>query len=751
MNVLKRDATLVDFQKEKISNAILKAMKNGSGIVRPKIAEDIANEIYEECKDVEEVSISEIESMVFDKLISKKQRLTAKAYEGYRKIREFQREHENTIDKDIIELIDGDSDYWKNENANKNPVLNTTIRDYMAGIVSTDAVRGYLLPPEIVQAHDEGIIHFHDADYFAQKEHNCDLINLEDMLQNGTVISEVLIEKPHSFHTCCTVTTQIIAQVASSQYGGQSISLSHLAPFVDVSRKNIRKKVTKELYDNGLINEYNENLKEVTNITEKRLKEEIRSGIQTIQYQLVTLMTTNGQAPFITIFMYLNEAKNDQEEKDLAMLIEEMLKQRMQGVKNEDGVYIAPAFPKLIYVLQENNITEDSKYWYLTKLATECSAKRLVPDYVSEKIMLDLKGDVYTPMGCRSFLTPDRFTESGIGNIANAKNYEPNKHKYYGRFNGGVVTLSLPDIAFSSEGDFDKFWNLFEERTELCHRALRCRHERLLGTVSDVAPILWQHGALARLDKHEKIDKLLYDGYSTISLGYAGLYECVKYMTGHSHSDEGIGEEFGLKVMQALNDKCKQWKEAENIDYSLYGTPLESTTYKFAKKLKERFDDDIFIKLDGRDRNYITNSYHIPVFEPIDAFEKLRIESKFQQLSPGGAISYIETPNMSHNISALLEVIKYMYEHIMYAEINTKSCYCEKCGYSGDIPLVDENGTLKWECPNCGNDDNTTMDIAFRVCGYIGTAKNGGNQGRYGDIHDRVYHLDDIEYKGCDA
>ena len=745
--VIKRDCTEVDFQKEKISNAILKAMKNGSGIVKPKIAEDIANEIYEECKDKDEISISDIESMVYDKLISKKQRLTAKAYEGYRSIREFQRENTNTTDKQISELLDGTSDYWKHENANKNPTLNTTIRDYMAGITSTDAVRRYLLSPEIVQAHDEGILHFHDADYFIQYMHNCDLINLEDMLQNGTVISETLIEKPHSFQTACTVTTQIIAQVASSQYGGQSISLTHLAPFVDISRKRIRKEVTEELYDNGLINNYCEDLAEVTHITEQRLKQEIKSGIQTIQYQLVTLMTTNGQAPFITIFMYLNEAKNEQEEKDLALLIEEMLKQRMQGVKNEDGVYIAPAFPKLIYVLQENNITEDSKYWYLTKLAAECTSKRLVPDYISEKVMLELKGDVYTCMGCRSFLTPDRFTENGVGNIANAKNYNPNEHKYYGRFNQGVVTISLPDIALSSEGDFDKFWELFEERTELCHKALRARHDRLCGTSSDVAPLLWQHGALARLDKHEKIDRLLYDGYSTISLGYAGLYECVKYMTGHSHSDEGIGEEFGIKVMQALNNKCNQWKEAENIDYSLYGTPLESTTYKFAKCLKNRFGDDVFIKIDGSDRNYITNSYHIPVFEPIDAFEKLRIESKFQKLSPGGAISYIETPSMISNVPALLEVIKYMYDNIMYAEINTKSCYCEKCGYDGDIPLVDDNNTLKWKCPNCGNDDNTTMDIAFRVCGYIGTAKNGGNQGRYGDIHDRVYHLDDMEYK----
>lgn len=743
VKVIKRDCTEVEFDKTKITTAILKAMKNGSGIVKPQIAENIADEIEELCKDKDEVYISDIELMVYDKLISKKQRLTARAYEGYRSIREFQREYSNTTDMDIIKLLDGDNDYWKNENANKNPVLNTTIRDYMAGIVSTDAVRRYLLSPEIVQAHDEGIIHFHDADYFIQHMHNCDLINLEDMLQNGTVISETLIEKPHSFSTACNIATQAIAQVASSQYGGQSISLAHLAPFVNISREKIKEEVKKDF---ALVTEtYIDEESIINEIVERRLREEVKRGVQTIQYQLVTLMTTNGQAPFITIFMYLNEAKNEQEKKDLAILIEEMLRQRIQGVKNEDGVFVAPAFPKLIYVTEEGNITENSPYWYLTKLAAECSAKRLVPDYISEKMMLELKHDVYTCMGCRSFLTPDRFTDKGIGNIADAKNYEPNKHKYYGRFNQGVVTISLPDIAFSSEGDMDKFWKLFEERTELCHKALRARHERLKGTSSDVAPILWQYGALARLKKHEKIDRLLYDGYSTISLGYAGLYECVKYMTGHSHSDEGVGEAFGLEVMQALNDKCTQWKEAENIDYSLYGTPLESTTYKFAKCLKNRFGNDIFIKLDGFDRNYITNSYHIPVFEPIDAFEKLRIESKFQKLSPGGAISYIETPSMIQNVAALLEVIKYMYDNIMYAEINTKSCYCEKCGYDGDIPLVDENGTLKWICPKCGNDDNTTMDIAFRVCGYIGTAKNGGNQGRYGDIHDRVYHLDNQE------
>ena len=744
--VIKRDCSEVDFDKSKISTAILKAMKNGSGIVKPKIAEDIADEIENECKDKEEVSISDIESMVYDKLITKKQRLTAKAYEGYRSIREFQRENENTTDIEIHNLVEDKDEYWKDENANKNPVLNPTKRDYIAGSVSTDMTKRYLLSPEIIQAHNEGLIHFHDADYFLQHMHNCGLVNSEDMLQNNTVISETLIETPHSFSTACNIETQAIAQIASNQYGGQSISLAHLAPFVDVSRKSIRKKVTEELFNNGLISEYNEDLAEVVHITNKRLKEEIEKGVQTIQYQLVTLMTTNGQAPFITIFMYLNEAKNECEKADLAMLIEEMLHQRIQGVKNEDGVYIAPAFPKLIYVLEEDNITEDSKYWYLTELAAECTSKRLVPDYISEKMMLELKGDVYTCMGCRSFLTVDRFTDK-VGNIANAKNFDPNKHKYYGRFNQGVVTISLPDIAFSSDGDFDKFWEIFEERTELCHKALRARHERLLGTSSDVAPILWQHGAYARLKKHEKIDRLLYDGYSTISLGYAGLYECVKFMTGHSHSDEGIGEEFGLKVMRALNDKCNQWKKVENIDYSLYGTPLESTTYKFAKCLKSRFGENIFKELDGFDRNYITNSYHIPVFEHITAFEKLRIESKFQKLSPGGAISYIEVPSMSHNIPAILEVIKFIYNNIMYAEINTKSCYCEKCGFDGDIPLVsDENNRLKWECPSCGNADNTTMDIAFRVCGYIGTAKNGGNQGRYGDIHDRVYHLDDMEY-----
>lgn len=747
VKVIKRDGSYVDFCSDKIYKAILKAMPSGSGVDK-KIALEVAEEIKSECCNEEEVDISEIESMVYDKLIDKGHRLTAKSYEGYRRIREFQRENKNTTDEQIIRLVEDSDEYLKDENANKNPVLNPTKRDYIAGSVSSDATKRYLLSPDIVQAHTDGLIHFHDSDYFIQHMHNCDLINLEDMLQNGTVISDVMIEKPHSFSTACNIATQAVAQIASNQYGGQSISLAHLAPFVEVSRKKIRKEVEHELHDiaNTLLK--GEELENVVNkITEERLGKEVEKGIQTIQYQLVTLMTTNGQAPFITIFMYLNEAKNKSEKKDIAMLIEEMLKQRIQGVKNEDGVYIAPAFPKLIYVLEEDNIKESSTYWYLTKLAAECSSKRLVPDYISEKIMLELKGDVYTCMGCRSFLTVDRFT-SEVGNIANAKNFDIDKHKYYGRFNQGVVTISLPDIALSSNGDFDKFWDIFEERTELCHKALRARHDRLLGTSSDVAPILWQHGALARLKKHEKIDHLLYDGYSTISLGYAGLYECVKFMTGCSHSDEEKGEEFGLQVMQALNDKCNQWKEAENIDYSLYGTPLESTTYKFAKCLKSRFGEDIFIKLDGFDRNYITNSYHIPVFEPITAFEKLRIESKFQRLSPGGAISYIEVPSMSHNIPALLNVIEFIYHNIMYAEINTKSCYCEKCGYDGDIPLVeDANGKLKWQCPNCGNDDNTMMDIAFRVCGYIGTAKNGGNQGRYGDIHDRVYHLDDMEYE----
>lgn len=758
MKVIKRDCSEVDFDKSKISTAILKAMKNGSGIVKQKIAEDIANEIEEECKDKDEVSISDIESMVYDKLITKKQRLTAKAYEGYRSIREFQRENENTIDTEITELLSGESDYWNNENSNKNPRLNTTQRDYLAGIVSKDASRRYILPPEIVQAHDDGLIHVHDLDYLIQYMNNCCLINLEDMLQNGTVISETLIEKPHSFSTACTVATQIIAQVASSQYGGQSISLAHLAPFVDISRQKIRKEVIEEqeyLYRNIDEKEWVKPRKvlgkklrkdqekfyknkdrllkfidatDIEDVVEKRLKKEIEKGIQTIQYQITTLMTTNGQAPFITLFMYLNEAKNQREKDDLAMLIEEELRQSYLGVKNEEGVYITPAFPKVIYVLQEDNIHEEDKYWYLTEMAAKCSMKRLTPDYISEKIMKEMKdGNCYPVMGCRSALT-----------VWHDENGKP---KFYGRFNSGVVTVSLPDIALSSGGDFNEFWRIFDERTELCHKALKIRHQRLHGTKSDVAPILWQYGAFARLKKGEPIDKLLFGGYSTLSLGYAGLAECVKYMTGHYHCDEGIGEKFGLEVMQALNDKCSQWKIDENIDYSLYGTPLEATTEKFAKKLKERFGI-----IEGvTDRTYITNSYHIPVFIHIDAFEKLRIESKFQRLSPGGSISYIECPNMENNIPAVLEVMKFIYNNNMYAELNTKSDYCQKCGWSKEINLIDEGGKLIWECPNCGNRDVRTMDITRRTCGYKGTARNGWNQGRLGDIHDRVPHLDDIE------
>lgn len=727
--VIKRDCSEVNFDKSKISTAILKAMKNGSGIVKPKIAEDIADEIEEECKDKEEVSISDIESMVYDKLITKKQRLTAKASEGYRSVREFQRENENTIDTEITELLSGKSDYWNNENSNKNPRLNTTQRDYLAGIVSKDASRRYILPPEIVQAHDDGLIHVHDLDYLIQYMNNCCLINLEDMLQNGTVISETLIEKPHSFSTACTVATQIIAQVASSQYGGQSISLAHLAPFVDISRQKIKKEVEHELCDiaNTLLE--GKELENVINkIAEERLKKEIEKGIQTIQYQITTLMTTNGQAPFITLFMYLNEAHNQREKDDLAMLIEEELRQSYLGVKNEEGVYITPAFPKVIYVLQEDNIHEGDKYWYLTEMAAKCSMKRLTPDYISEKIMKEMKdGNCYPVMGCRSALT-----------VWHDENGKP---KFYGRFNSGVVTVSLPDIALSSGGDFNEFWRIFDERTELCHKALKIRHQRLRGTKSDVAPILWQHGAFARLKKGEPIDKLLFGGYSTLSLGYAGLAECVKYMTGHYHCDEGIGEKFGLEVMQALNDKCSQWKIDENIDYSLYGTPLETTTEKFAKKLKERFGI-----IEGvTDRTYITNSYHIPVFIHIDAFKKLRIEAKFQRLSPGGSISYIECPNMENNIPAVLEVIKFIYNNNMYAELNTKSDYCQKCGWSKEIKLIDEGGKLIWGCPNCGNRDVRTMDITRRTCGYKGTARNGWNQGRLGDIHDRVPHLDDIE------
>ena len=736
IKVIKRDCSEVSFDKSKISNAILKAMKNGSGIIKLKIADDIANEIEQYCIDnqLDDIDISDIESMVYDKLISKKQRLTAKSYEGYRRVREFQRENVNTTDEEIEELLTGTSEYWMNENSNKDEKLVTTQRDYMAGIVSKDMSRRYLLTPEIVQAHDEGIIHFHDIDYFGQKTlHNCDLINLEDMLQNGTVISGTLIEKPHSFSTACNIATQIIAQVASSQYGGQTITLSHLAPFVDVSRKKIREEVEEELnYINGG-GIYKDKLSTIDEITESRLAKEVKKGVQTIQYQVVTLMTTNGQAPFLSVNMYLNEVKDEQTKADLALIIEEVLKQRIQGVKNEQGVWITPAFPKLLYVLEDDNIHEGDKYWYLTKLAAQCTSKRMVPDYISEKKMLEYKidkngnGNCYPCMGCRSFLTP--YVDAN------------GKPKYYGRFNQGVVTINLPDIALSSNGDVETFWEIFDERTELCHKALQIRHKRLEGTPSDVAPILWRYGALARLKKGEVIDKLLHGGYSTLSLGYAGLYECVKFMTGNSHTDGDKGEKFGLEVMQALNDKCNKWKKEENIDYSLYGSPIESTTYKFAKCLKKRFG-----VVEGiTDRDYITNSYHVPVFEKIDPFTKLSIESKFQKLSPGGAISYIECADLTHNTEAVLKVMQFIYDNIMYAELNTKSDYCQVCGYDGEIKIVDENNELIWECPNCGNRDKNKMNVARRTCGYIGS--NFWNKGRTEEIAERYVHLDDHEYE----
>lgn len=726
MKIIKRDCSEVDFNKDKIYEAIMKAMTFGSGIIKPTIAKEIADEIEMEVQGVQDLDIYLVESMVFDKLIAKGENLTAKSYEGYRRVREFQRDVKNSTDESVIELLEGKSEYWNEENSNKNAMLVTTQRDYMAGIESEDISKRMLLTPDIIQAHEDGIIHFHDMDYFGQNAtHNCDLINLEDMLQNGTVISNVMIEKPHSFSTACNVATQIIAQVASSQYGGQSISLTHLAPFVDVSRKKIREEVKHE------IDLCNGNPEMIDTITEERLKREINKGVQTIQYQVVTLMTTNGQAPFLSVFMYLNEAKDEQTKKDLALIIEEVLKQRIQGVKNEKGIWVTPAFPKLLYVLEEDNVYEDSKYFYLTKLAAECSAKRLVPDYISEKKMLEYKvdkngnGNCYPCMGCRSFLTP-YVDENG----------EP---KYYGRFNQGVVTINLPDIALSSGGNFDTFWQLFEARTELCHKALQLRHKRLENTPSDVAPILWQHGALARLQKGEAIDKLLHNGYSTISLGYAGLYECVKYMTGHSHTDGGIGEKFGLEVMQALNDKCAQWKEAEHIDYSLYGSPIESTTYKFAKCLKKRFGI-----IEGiTDRNYITNSYHVPVFEEINAFDKLELEAKFQKLSPGGAISYVEIPNMNDNLEAIIQLVQFIYNNIMYAELNSKSDYCMVCGYDKEIKIItdEKTGKLIWECPNCHNRDQNKMSVARRTCGYIGT--NFWNQGRTQEIQERVLHIDD--------
>ena len=703
--VIKRNGEEVDFRLEKIVNAIKKANEEVENIHRMNdfqiiaIAEKIAQQAEE---FTHAVNVEDIQDMVETGIMEMRGYEVAQKYVRYRYKRELTRKS-NTTDNGILALIDHMNEEVKQENSNKNPVINSTQRDYMAGEVSKDLTKRVLLPEEIVRAHEEGIIHFHDMDYFAQKEHNCDLINLEDMLQNGTVISETMIEKPHSFFTACNVTTQIVAQVASNQYGGQSFTLSHLAPFVDVSRQKLRKSVIEERIESGEV--LDDAI--IDKITERRLRTEVQSGIQTIQYQLITLMTCNGQAPFVTVFMYLDEVPEGRTRDDLAMIIEEVMKQRMQGVKNEKGVWITPAFPKLIYVLDEDNITEDSKYWYLTELAAKCTAKRMVPDYISAKIMKELKnGDVYPCMGCRSFLTVEDSQRNADGS-----------HKFYGRFNQGVVTINLVDVACSAEGNMERFWEILDERLELCHRALRCRHERLLGTVSDVAPILWQNGALARLKKGETIDKLLFDGYSTISLGYAGLYEMCMRMLGKSHTDPEA-KPFALAVMQRLNDKCKEWKEAENISYSVYGTPMESTTYKFAKCLQKRFG----IIPGVTDKNYITNSYHVHVTEKIDAFSKLKFESEFQKLSPGGAISYIEVPNMQTNIPAVLSVLQYIYENIMYAELNTKSDFCEVCGYDGEIKIIeDETGKLVWECPNCGNRDQDKLFVARRTCGYIGT------------------------------
>ena len=732
MTVIKRNGSEVTFDITKIIAAITKANESVDESIRmtPMQIQRIAESVEFSClKMNRSPSVEEIQDLVEYQIMAHGAFEVAKNYVTYRYTRSLVR-RSNTTDEKILSLIECCNEEAKQENANKNPVVNSTQRDYMAGEVSRDITERILLPQEIVEAHREGIIHFHDADYYAQHMHNCDLVNLEDMLQNGTVITGTLIERPHSFATACNIATQIVAQVASNQYGGQSISLTHLAPFVEVSRQKIRKIVEAEMASIGA----DPGAEKITELVETRLREEIRRGVQTIQYQVVTLLTTNGQAPFITVFMYLGEAENEREKKDLAMIIEEMLLQRYQGVKNEDGVWVTPAFPKLIYVLEEDNITEDAPYWYLTELAAKCTARRMVPDYISEKKMRELKGDVYTCMGCRSFLTPDRFTDAGIGNIANAKNYQPGKHKYYGRFNQGVVTINLPDVALSSGGNLDKFWKIFEERLELCHKALQCRHNRLKGTPSDAAPILWQYGALARLKKGETIDKLLFNGYSTISLGYAGLYECVKYMTGKSHTDPAATP-FALSVMQKMNDKCAEWKKAENIDYSLYGTPLESTTYKFAKCLQRRFGI-----IEGiTDKGYITNSYHVHVTEEINAFDKLKFEAQFQHLSPGGAISYVEVPDMQNNIPAVLEVMKFIYNNIIYAELNTKSDYCQVCGWDGEIQIVEDNGKLIWKCPKCGNTDQDKMNVARRTCGYIGT--QFWNQGRTQEIRDRVLHL----------
>lgn len=723
MNVIKRNGSEVTFDKAKIENAIIKANNSVEEAVRltPIQIKRITDSVILSCEDLgRSPAVEEIQDMVEEHIMQHGAYEVAKAYITYRYTRSLVRQS-NTTDDKILSLIELNNEEAKQENSNKNPIINSTQRDYMAGEVSKDLTRRILLPEEISAAHDAGIIHFHDSDYFAQKEHNCDLIDLEDMLQNGTVISETLIEKPHSFYTACNITTQIIAQVASNQYGGQSFSLAHLAPFVDVSRQKIRTKVEKEFKDAGI-----ETTQEALNkVVEDRLRDEIKSGIQTIQYQLITLMTCNGQAPFVTMFMHLEEAPEGRTRDDLALCIEEVLKQRMQGVKNEKGVWITPAFPKIIYVLDDCNIREDAPYWHLTEIAAECTSKRLVPDYISAKVMRELKkGSVYTCMGCRSFLTVEESQKNADGS-----------YKFYGRFNQGVVTINLVDVACSSYGNMDKFWEILDERLELCHRALRLRHERLLGTPSDVAPILWQYGAIARLKKGETIDKLLYNGYSTISLGYAGLCEMCYRMVGKSHTTDE-GREFALKVMQRLNDKCAEWKAAENISYSVYGTPMESTTYKFAKALQRRFGVIPHVT----DKNYITNSYHVHVEEEIDAFQKLKFESDFQKLSPGGAISYVEVPNMQDNIPAILEVMKYIHENIMYAELNTKSDFCEECGYSGEIKIVeDAEGKLVWECPNCGNRNQDKMSVARRTCGYIGT--QFWNQGRTQEIKDRVLHL----------
>ena len=740
MKIIKRSGTEVTFDIDKIVNAIRAAnleVEEGSRLTDRQVVYAAQN-VAEACEKAgHTVSVEEIQDLVEDEIMRLDCYEVARHYIIYRYVQSLKRQ-KNTTDDKILSLIECNNEEVKQENSNKNPTVNSVQRDYMAGEISKDLTQRVLLPQEIVDAHNEGLIHFHDSDYFAQHMHNCDLVNLEDMLQNGTVISGTLIEKPHSFSTACNIATQIIAQVASSQYGGQSISLTHLAPFVEVSRQKIRGEVARELEELGV----SAPAEKVREVVEDRLRDEIRRGVQTIQYQVVTLMTTNGQAPFVTVFMYLNEARSAQEKHDLAMIVEETLRQRYEGVKNEAGVWITPAFPKLIYVLEDDNVHEDSPYFYLTQLAAKCTAKRMVPDYISEKKMRELKlskgetagnGDCYTCMGCRSFLTPDR-SGNGFNNVANALNYDPNKPKYYGRFNQGVVTINLPDVALSSHQDMDKFWKIFDERLELCHRALLCRHERLMGTLSDAAPILWQYGALARLKKGETIDKLLVGGYSTISLGYAGLYECVKYMTGHSHTEKE-GTPFAMAVMQRMNDKCAEWKAASDIDFSLYGTPLESTTYKFAKCLQRRFG----IIPGVTDKGYITNSYHVHVSEEIDAFDKLKFEGMFQQLSPGGAISYVEVPNMQDNLKAVIRVMQYIYDNIMYAELNTKSDYCQVCGYDGEIKIVEDDGKLVWECPSCGNRDQEKMNVARRTCGYIGT--QFWNQGRTEEIRDRVLHL----------